>query len=311
MDNTQTKGVYLAIATAFISGIAIFVNKFAVGAIAPPLVFTATKNAGVGLLILTILFVSKKWKLISKLTKKEIVYLFSIGVIGGSIPFYLFFTGLSEASAVSVAIIHKTLVLWVAVLAIPFLQENLSKEKIIAILLLFASNFLVGGFNGFQFSKGELMILAATIFWAIENVLAKKVLTTTDPDIVTASRMGFGSIILLGTAILTAPQSLLGVFALSGTQLIWMMLTASTLLAYIATWYRALKLAPATTVSSVLVGSALVTNILSAVFVTHAWTATMGIQSLLVFVGVGIFWIATKKEVSSTNRSNFVIETSD
>ena len=117
----KTKGIYLALITALISGVAIFINKFAVDAIHPPLVFTAMKNAGVGLFIIGILLLTPKWKLIKKLTKREIIYLISIGIIGGSIPFYLYFTGLSQIPAINAAIIQKTLVFWVTLVAIPVL----------------------------------------------------------------------------------------------------------------------------------------------------------------------------------------------
>lgn len=297
----QTKGVYLAIVTAFISGIAIFINKFAVDAIQPPLVFTATKNFGVGFLIIAILLGTRKWNLIKKLTRREIVYLILIGIIGGSIPFYLYFTGLSQIPAINAAIIHKTLIFWIALLAIPLLKEKLTRTQIIAVFLLFISNYIIGGFKGFQFSGGETLVLIATMFWAVENILAKKILPTVDPDIVTSARMGFGSLILVGAAFITAPSGLSSVLNLNFTQWFWMILTMATLLGYVMSWYRALKFAPAITVASVLVASTLVTNVLSAIFITHAWTMQMGIQALLMLVGVSIFIFSLKKETISSS----------
>src|SRR3989344_2964056 len=303
MLTNHAKGIYLALITALISGISIFVNKFAVGAIQPPLVFTATKNVGVGLLIVGIILATRKWRLIRNLNRREIIYLILIGIIGGSIPFYLYFTGLSQIPAINAALIHKTLVVWVALLAMPLLKERLSRMQIVAVLLLFISNFFVGGFKGFTFSQGELFVLIATIFWAVENILAKKILIATcpdsigvDPDIVTAARMVFGSLILLGAAVIVAPSGLAKVTALNSTQWFWMILTVVILLCYVMSWYRALKFAPAITVASVLVAGTLVTNVLSALFVTHTWNSTLLIQSLVMLLGVGIFFFAMKKE---------------
>lgn len=292
---SNTKGIYFALTTAFISGVSIFVNKFAVDSIQPPLVFITAKNVGVGLLIIGIIIATRKWKLIKKLNKREILYLVLIGTIGGSIPFYLYFTGLSQIPAINAAIIHKTLIFWVAILAIPLLKEKLTRTQIVAVLLLFISNFFVGGFKGFQFSHGELLILIATIFWAVENILAKKILPTIDPDLIAAARMGFGSIILLVASILNAPSGLANITMLSSIQLFWMVLTIVTLLGYVMSWYRALKYAPAITVTSVLVAGTLVTNILSAIFITHTWTITMAIQSGLILIGVVLFYISAKK----------------
>jgi len=59
-----------------------------------------------------------------------------IAIVGGSLPFLLFFTGLSLASAPSAAFIHKTLFIWVAFLAVPFLGERLGWAQICALGVL-------------------------------------------------------------------------------------------------------------------------------------------------------------------------------
>lgn len=296
MSANSAKGIYFALITAVISGVSIFLNKYAVEVLKPPLFFTTAKNIGVAFLILGLLLLTKKWKLLKDLNRREIIYLILIGVVGGSLPFYLYFTGLSIIPAINAAIIHKTLVLWVALLAIPLLQEKLTKMQALAVILLFASNFVIGGFKGFQFSMGELLILLATILWAVENVLAKKILPKVDPDIVVAARMVLGAIILLAATALAMPHALNKVVHFNTNQWFWMFVTTILLLGYVMSWYRALKFAPAITVTAVLVSSTLVTNVLSAVFVTHAWTITIGVQTGLILLGIGLFWFSIKKE---------------
>ena len=295
MLSNQTKGINLAIVTALISGVSIFVNKCAVDAVQPPLFFTAAKNAGVALLILGILLASRKWHQIKKLKKGEFIYLLLIGIIGGSLPFYLYFTGLSQIPAVNAALIHKTLVLWVALLAVPFLKEKMSKVQIAGVLLLFSANFIIGGFKGFQFSRGELFVLIATILWAVENILAKKILPRVDPDLIVAARMGVGAVVLLSAVAVTAPGVLSRGLVFTPTQWFWMILTVALLLGYVMSWYRALKFAPAVSVTSVLVVSTLVTNALSAIFITHSWNVILTIQSLLMMLGMGILWLVDRK----------------
>lgn len=294
MNENTTKGIYLALITAFISGIANYVNKFAVAAIQPPLVFTAVKNAGVGLLIIAILLVLRKRKQLKKVKKREWLYLILIGIIGGSVPFYLFFTGLSQIPAINASLIHKTLVIWVALLAIPLLKERLSPLQIFAVIILFGSNLFIGGFKGFQYSDGEIYVLLATMLWAVENILAKRILPKVDPDIVTAARMGFGSIILLTAAWASAPTALLKSLSLTSTQWFWLLLTMATLLGYVSSWYRALKLAPATTVTAVLVAGTLVTNLLTVIFETHTFNVMTAIQSGLIIFGIALFWFSAK-----------------
>lgn len=299
----QTKGIIFAFLAAFISGISIFINKFAVTAISPPLVFTATKNIGVGLLILSILIATKKWRKILTLSRKEIWQLILIGIIGGSLPFYLFFTGLSQTSAINAAIIQKTLVIWVALLAIPFLKERISPLQIAAVALLFYANLLTGGFKKFAFNSGELMILAATVLWAVENIIARKVLKNLDPDLVTAARMGLGSVILITAAVILYPASLTRITYLSQVQWFWLSATALALLSYVSCWYRALKLAPAITVTAVLVSSTLVTNILSVVFINGSWTGAMTSQALVIILGIILFLSNEVLQWSKTKAS--------
>ena len=290
--------IYLALTTTFISGVAVFVNKYAVTAIKDPLVFTAVKNGLVGILILALLIATSKWKLIKSLNKKDSVYLLLVGVVGGAIPFYLFFTGLSLIPAINAALIHKTLVFWVALFAIPLLKERMSKTQILGVLMLFAGNLLVGGFKGFTFSKGELFVLIATILWGVENVIAKKALKNIDPDLVTAARMGFGSLILLAAAALTSPNALKGVLTFSSSQWFWVIISSAALLGYVMSWYRALKMAPATFVSSILVAATLITNILSGVFITHSPSFLFSPQFILIAGGIIVLVIASKKQLS-------------
>ncbi len=288
MKSAYKKGLYFALLAALISGVANFTNKFAVGVITPPLFFTAIKNVGAGILIVSFILLAGKWQKLRALTKTEIYQLLAIALVGGTIPFYLYFTGLSQVPAINAALIHKTLVIWVAFLAVPLLKERLTKTMLLAVVLLFGGNLLVGGFKMFRLSNGELMILAATILWAAETILAKKTLRNVDPDIVTGVRLGLGSLILVGASLFLYPRALGKTFTLSSGQWLLLLLAIGTLTLYVAFWYRALKYAPATTVAAVLVTATLVTNLLSAIFVTHLWTMDMVLQALAMVLGLAV-----------------------
>ena len=58
--------------------------------------------------------------------------------MGGGIAFVLFFDGLADTTATPAAFWRDTLVLWVAVLAIPFLRERLTWWNVAAIAVLIA-----------------------------------------------------------------------------------------------------------------------------------------------------------------------------
>ena len=297
----------LALATALISGFSNFISKIAVTAVKDPVIFTTLKNTLVALFLIAALVGYKKWQEISTLNKKQIYKLLAVGVIGGSIPFALFFTGLTQTSAINASLIHKTLFIWVLLLAIPFLKEHVTKLQLLGIGAIFAANLVVGGFTGFKFNAGELMILGATILWAVENIIAKKVLDGVSSSIVAAARMGIGSIVLLVFLFARGSGPAVLGLNLNAAQWGWVLLTSVLLFGYVTTWYAALKRAPATYVATLLVPATFVTNVLSAVFITHAFGVTDLISGFL--FAAGTFFVIYFAKRSSESFSKTLINT--
>ena len=306
MNLNFRKGIYLALGTAIFSGIAIFFNRFVVQAVGDPLVYTTLKNSLVALLIFAIIIFFRKLEYIRKLSRRDMVLLTAIGVVGGSLPFYLFFSALAQMPAINAALIHKTLIFWVALLAVPLLGERISAKQIGALGLIFSANLFIGGFKGFTISKPELMILIATILWAAENIIAKVALRRIDPDIVVASRMGIGSFILLLAVGLTGKVSMIS--SLNIQQFGLVAITSVILFGYVTTWYRALKVAPVTLVVTILTLATIITNVLSAIFVTHKFTFEQFAQFSLIVAGLW-FFLTTSRKISDSNQSRLGFST--
>lgn len=285
----------LALGTAVISGTAIFLSKIAVTVVKDPIVYTTLKNGLVAIFLLGVIFAFKKWPEIIALNKRQIFKLLAIGIIGGAVPFALFFTGLTKTAAVNAGLIHKTLFLWVLLLGIPLLKERLTRPQWLGIGALFAANLIVGGFTGFKYNSGELMILGATLFWAIENIIAKITLRDISSLIVASARMTIGSLLLGLLIIFQGKTALLS--GLTALQWGWTLLMAGFLSAYVLTWYTALKYAPATYVATLLVPATLITNLLSAVFITHAFSLPQLIKALLYLAGVGLMIFFAKETI--------------
>src|SRR3989344_3888537 len=152
----------LVLFTAVISGISNFLNKEALSVFKDPILFASLKSIVVGLSLITIICVTGKWKEIVRLNKRSALKLLAIGIVGGSIPFALFFVGLSKIPAINASLIHKTLFMWVIFLAIPILKERINAMQTVGVIAIFVANVLVGGFNGFLYSMGEVMVFAAT-----------------------------------------------------------------------------------------------------------------------------------------------------
>jgi drug/metabolite transporter (DMT)-like permease len=187
-------------------------------------------------------------------------------VVGGSVPFLLFFEGLSRASSAETAFLHKTLVVWVALLAVPLLGERVGLLQWGAIgLLVVGQAALAGSVTApldMSWGPGELMVLAATLCWAVETVLVKRLLGGLSSWTVALARMGIGSVVLLGWALARGQASAL--VRLDAGQVGWVLLTGVLLAGYVGTWFMALERAQAVDVTAVLVVGALATAVLSA-----------------------------------------------
>lgn len=283
MKQTLTVATLLALGTALISGISNFVGKVGVTVVKDPIVFTTLKNAIVAALLIGAVLCFRRWRELGTLTKRQWLMLVAIGIIGGSLPFALFFTGLAHTTALNASLIHKSLFVWVLLIGTFVLQERLTRWQWAGIALIVASNIFVGGFTGFQYNTGEFMILAATLLWAVENVIAKVALKNISSLTVAGARMVFGSLVLLVFAL---PRGGISTAThLHSAQWGWTLLASALLFGYVVTWYAALKRAPATYVAALLVPATLVTNILSAAFVTHTFPHAQLLNALLVVAG--------------------------
>ena len=283
-SGTVPLGILFALLAALISGISIFYNKLIIVRGIDPLIFNIIKNGGTAI-ILSLFFLWRRQNIVNKISKDNLwKKLILIGVFGGSIPFILFFQGLTKVAAINANLIQKTLFIWVAILAIPILREKIHPLAIIGYLLVIYANFFIGGVSGFKFSIFEGMILTATILWAIENIIAKKTLKETDSSVVAWGRMTFGVLVLIMAAIVSGKSDL--IFKLSPDQAMPILGSIILLTLYVSSWYKALKLAPATTVTAILVLATPITNILSAIFITHNFAPVFTFNTTAITFGV-------------------------
>jgi drug/metabolite transporter (DMT)-like permease len=262
-------GIALAFVTASISGVAVFVNSYGVKHFGDATVYTTAKNAVAAVVLLSLLAVPVGAANPQPLTRRRWAALLAVATIGGSVPFVLFFEGLARADATQAAFIQKTLVIWVALLAVPLLHERLGLGHVAAIAFVIAGQAWLAGDPGtVVFGQGEAMILAATLLWAGEVILVKRLLASVSPRALAAARMGIGTLLLL--AWLAVSGRLDALLSLSADQWRWAVLTGLILSAYVGTWYAALARAQAVDVTAVLVFGAVVTAVLD--------TATNGVS---------------------------------
>jgi drug/metabolite transporter (DMT)-like permease len=300
----RAPGVILAGATALVSGISVFVNSYGVRAGATPAVYTTAKNL-VAVAVLSLLamvgwgvrrrgsgsvaanFVAAAPEARSvPATRRWVEWLglAYVGAIGGGLAFVLFFDGLAVSEPGPAAFWRDTLVLWVAVLAILFLRERLRWWNVAAIALLFSGEIVVsGGVGQLAANHGEVDVLLSSVLWALEVVIARRLLRTRSPATLAMVRMGLGALTLI--LYLAANGSLGQLRAMNADQWHWALWTGVLLSLYVATWMSALARARALDVTSVLASSALITWLLQLL----AGTTSPSVDAIgLILIGAGV-----------------------
>jgi drug/metabolite transporter (DMT)-like permease len=293
IPRTVPWGIALAAGTALISGVAVYLNAFGVRQLPDAAVYTTLKNAVAAAVLLVVAVRAGAVAEAAQLDRRRWAAVAAIGVVGGSIPFVLFFTGMAQASAPSAAFIHKTLFVWVALLAVPFLGERLGLASLAALGLLLAGQALVMPPTGIAWGGGETLILVATLLWAVETTVAKRLLGSVSSQLLGALRMTLGLVILVAYLAVTGKLSV--VAGLSAVQWGWAILTGTLLAGYVATWFAALQRAPASVVTAVLVGGAVVTGALNALAAgSMPVPATVAGHGLIATAAIALAWLAVR-----------------
>lgn len=244
-------GILLVLLTVLISGVSNFVNFYAVQGTNSD-AFLAVRNAAVALMLVPlVLLVGRTAR--AKLTRADWAKLGTIGLMGGAIPFLLFFRGLQIAGtsgAATATFGYRTLFLMAAVLGVVFLHERLSPRLALAAGLLLAGNALLLSLTAPVWTDGTAYVLAATALWAVEYTLSKHTLRSIPSGTVALARMGFGGVFLL--AYVAATGQLGSIATLSGAQWQWVALSAVLLVGFVATWYAGLRTVDVSVATAVL-----------------------------------------------------------
>lgn len=265
-EATRRTGLLLALGTACISGVAVFLNSYGVKAFGDASSYTTAKNVVAALVLVALtgaISARRRGTVFTRPSRpQQWAGLGFVGLFGGAVAFLLFFEGLARASATDAAFLHKTLLVWVALLALPLLGERLSWMHVAAIALLVIGQIGLAGGATTLLGQGQLMVLGATLIWAFEVVVAKRLLTDLSSWTVGLTRMGVGSLVLVAWTLARGKGGALT--ALTGTQWMWVLLTGVILAGYVSTWFAALSRAPAVDVTAVLVVGAVITALLAA-----------------------------------------------
>jgi len=287
MSSDLRRGLRFAFAAAFISGFSVFANKFFVDSFQDPYLFTTLKNTAVAALLISALAVGGRVGTLSRISLRDWLRLLALGLVGGSVPFLLFYQGLSMTSAANASLIHKSMFLYVGALAVLLFHERLNMRLLAVAFVLLTGNLVAVGLNASTFGFGDVLVFAATLLWAIETIIAKKALASVDTQVVAGARMFFGSIVLL--AFLSSTGRIGSAFQLSARQSLVTAASAVILLSYVVSWYGGLKRLSATTASVILLVGSPVTTALSMLVLSRAAPAYELFGGVLILAGAAAY----------------------
>jgi len=288
----EARGTILVLLTALISGAAIVVNKFFVVSI-DPLLFTAMRALFIGIIFffISLYFARSSGKKFNKVSWK---YLVSIGIVGGSVAFWLFFTGLKMTMAGRAAFLHKTLPIYATVLAVVFLKEKVSGKQLGALLVMLVGLLLMQLTKiSFDVRMGDLFVLGATILWAAESTISKRVMKSESNWVVSFSRMFFGSLILFGLIFLMGKFDLF--LSLTFEQVVYILISGGLLFGYVLTWYWGLKYINLSKASTILLLAPVISLVLAFAWLGESVYFLQVVGSVLILVGAGVV-VRTKSE---------------
>ena len=296
-----TKGILFALITAVISGFAIPVNKIFVVGI-DPTVFTAVRALIIGTIFFLLASYKSKFKF-SEFRKVQWKYILGIGIIGGGLAFLFYFTGLSLTTGGRAAFIHKTLPIYVTILAYIFLKERVSRKQSLGMLVMLGGLFALmsATINPATFwtdpATGDILVLFGTILWGIENTLAKKAMNKGEGNfIVSFGRMFIGGVLLMAIVVLLGKIDIL--LTLSQQQIINLFISTGILFGYVFFWYYSIKFINLTKASFILLISPVISTFLGVFWFNEPLPMLQILGSALILAGL-LFILKSESELST------------
>ncbi len=290
-------GYLFAVLNAIISGFAIYINSLGVKMFSDSTLYTTLKNAvvGVALLIPVVLFARQRAEL-RRLNARQWGWLVLLAIIGGSLPYALFFRGLQLTTPVTSSLINHSQFLIVAMLALFFLSERVGPLVWGALAALLVGVSFGVNLGAVHWNEGALLVALSTIFFAVGFVLAKYLLATISTTTVMAAKMTLGSLFLFIYVGLTGHLD--AVTHLSTTQWLYTLATGLILLAFIVTAFIALRHTTATAATAIPAAAPIITAALVALSAGQIKLSLVdGIGlTLILFAVVAIVFFGLRRE---------------
>lgn len=294
-------GFWLVLLTAIVSGISTFVNSYAVAGTSSD-AFVTIRNVAVALLIAPFALLAARAAR-DRPSRADWGRLAVIGLIGGAVPFLLFFRGLQLATAAggatTASFLYRTLFLWATVLGVVALGERVNWRAALAAGALLAGCYLLLSIRSVVWTDGSLYVLAATGLWAGEYTLSKRTMRDLSSGTVALGRMGFGAVYLV--AFLGITGGFATVAGYTSAQWTWVGISGLLLAAFVGTWYAGLARIDVGVATSILVLGYPVTLLVSSL-ATHTVAPVYPVVGA-VLVAIGVVVVSGRQLLEEAGRA--------
>lgn len=278
----------LAAATATIFwGLSFIATKAALRELTPvTLIFT---RFAMGVLLLAAIVAARGLPLVPP--RRAWGILLGMGFVGVFVHQMLQAHGLTMTSAVNTGWLIGLIPIWSAILAALLLHERFGPAKIAGLATGFVGAALVvtqgrlSALNLLPAARGDLLVVASTLNWAIYTVMGRPVLERLDPLVATTGAMFLGWIMLVPFFLADAGWKSYAALSASGWAAVLFLGIACSGLAYLL-WYSALARLETSRVAAFLYLEPLVTVIGAAVLLNEPVRPTTIAGGLLLLGGV-------------------------
>jgi drug/metabolite transporter (DMT)-like permease len=237
----------------------------------PPVVVIFARSA-LGTALLAVILRARREPLLPP--RASLGPLAAMGFVGVAFHGVLQAHALTLTSAVNTGWLIALVPVWAALLAAALGRERFGPGKLAGLAVGFAGTLLVvtrgrldAGVVALPATRGDLLVLASTVNWAVYSLLGHGTIRDLGPTRATAGAMGLGALMLLPLlAASGAPATWGRLSAAGGAALLFLGLACSGL-GYLL-WYRALERVEASKVAALLYLEPLVT-LAAAVVLIH------------------------------------------
>ena len=170
----------------------IFVRKLTAIGFDPMQITMVRMWTGVLLIAVFVFFYNKQC---FKIKLKDLPIFAGIGIFSSLTMSYMYFAAMVEIPVSVAAILLYTAPIWVLIVSVIFFKENLTKEKIIALILAFGGCVCVSGFSGGKMSViGIIYAVISGLAYAAYSIAGKVVTKKYSPMTITLYSFIFAAI---------------------------------------------------------------------------------------------------------------------